>query len=39
MTTSFLYDLQIEETPEFWTDEMIQEYMESQEDEEYCYFD
>lgn len=37
MTTAFLYDQQIEETPEFWTDEMIDEYLETQEDEEYSY--
>lgn len=37
MTTAFLYDQQIEEMPEFWTDEMVDEYLESQEDDEYSY--
>lgn len=39
MTTSFFYDQQVEELPEFWTDEMIQDYLQSEEEdlEDYYY--
>lgn len=39
MSTAFLYDQQIEETPEFWTDETVNEYLENQHEEEEYYWD
>lgn len=39
MSTAFLYDQHIEEAPEFWTDEMVNEYLENQHQEEEYYWD
>jgi hypothetical protein len=32
MTTAFLYDTQIEELPQFWTDELVDQFLEDEED-------
>ena len=37
MTTAFMYDTQIEELPQFWTDEMVEQFLMEGEDEDYSY--
>jgi hypothetical protein len=37
MTTAFMYDTQIEELPQFWTDEMVEQFLMENEDEDYFY--
>jgi hypothetical protein len=37
MTTAFMYDAQIEELPQFWTDEMVEQFLMEGEDEDYSY--